>query len=152
MNKYIFFQKLIFLFFLSFFFAVACKKPTTPSGGSSSMFEGKYNGPMLQNGPGSFKDYKTGPQTFEVFNTNSNKISIKYSANQFIADATLNGSNFSIIPTTVEYGVTRIDITGYGKFKTDSMQIVWTQKQFSKSGSTYVFLDTIQLKGTLKKL
>ncbi len=126
----------------------SCKKGTTLAGNSASNFKGKYNGPMLQNGPGSFKNYKTGPLTFEVFEPNGSKFSLQFSANQFIADAELNGKNFRIIPKSIEYGGTRMDISGFGFFKTDSMYIAWTQKQYSFNN----YLDSMQFKGMLKKL
>jgi hypothetical protein len=145
--------KLILIYITSAFVLIcSCNKSNTPLGTNSTSFKGKYNGPMLQNGPGSFKDYKTGPLTFEVFDVDPTKISIQFSSNQFIADADLIGNNYKIIPKTIEYGATRVDISGFGYFKTDSMYIVWTQKQFTKSGSIYNYLDSMQFRGTLKKL
>jgi len=130
----------------------SCKKGTAPNVTNPVSFKGKYNGPMIQNGPMGFKDYKTGPLTFEIFEINPTKLSILFSANQFIVDANLNGSNFTIIPKSIEYGTTRMDISGFGSFKPDSMFILWTQKQFLKNGSNFNYIDSMQFKGTLKKL
>ena len=128
----------------------SCKKAKSPVS-----IEGKYNGSMLQNGPvATFKDYRTGPLTFEVFEGGSNKISIQFASNQFVVDADVNKNDFTIIPKSIEYGGgIRYDISGNGKFKTDSMFILWTQKQYTILGPNNISLVGItEFKGTLKKL